>query len=202
MVKSNLTSECTIFYIKGECKSSVVFALINLWKSLPVGPNPPDVVYALIEVPKGSRNKYEYEKELGVFAVDRVLYSPVHYPVDYGLIPQSYYEDGDPFDVMVLMDEPTFPECLIAVRPFGLMNMVDSGDRDDKILAAPDKDPMYHGVHDTGDLPEHKLKEIAHFFEVYKQLEGKKTEVLGWEGAESAKKAVLHSLELYKDKFG
>ncbi len=176
--------------------------MANLWKSLPAGPNPPDVVYALIEVPAGSHNKYEYDKELGIFTVDRVLYSPVHYPTDYGFIPQSYYEDGDPLDVMVIMDEPTFPGCLIAVRPIGLMNMVDTGDRDDKVIAVPDKDPIYTDVRDIADLPQHMLKEIAHFFEVYKQLEGKKTDVLGWEGSQSAKASVLRALELYRDKFG
>ena len=174
----------------------------NLWKSLPAGPNVPDVIYALIEVPRGSHNKYEYDKELGIFAVDRVLYSPVHYPTDYGFIPQSYYEDGDPLDVMVIMDEPTFSGCLIAVRPIGLMNMVDSGDRDDKVIAVPDKDPMYSGVRDITDLPQHMLKEIAHFFEVYKELEGKKTEVLGWQGSQSARETVLRALELYREKFG
>ncbi|MGZ4880472.1 MAG: inorganic diphosphatase [Halobacteriota archaeon] len=176
--------------------------MTNLWKSLPTGPNPPDVVYALIEVPKGSQNKYEYEKELGLCAVDRVLYSPVHYPTDYGLIPQTYYDDGDPLDVMVIIDQPTFPGCLIAVRPIGLMKMIDSGDNDDKVLAVPDKDPMYEEFKDLEDLPQHKMKAIGHFFKVYKELEGKKTEVVGWEGAESAKKAIIHSIELYNDKFG
>jgi inorganic pyrophosphatase len=173
----------------------------NLWKSLPAGPNPPDVVYALIEVPKGSQNKYEYEKELGVFAVDRVLYSPVQYPTDYGLIPQTFYDDGDPLDVMVVMDEPTFPGCLIAVRPIGLMRMIDSGDNDDKILAVPDKDPMYAQVHDLCDLPRHKMEAIGHFFTIYKQLEGKTTEVTGWEGEASAKKAITRSIELYRKHF-
>jgi inorganic pyrophosphatase len=174
----------------------------NLWKSLPVGPDPPEVVYALIEVPKGSQNKYEYEKDLGIFAIDRVLYSPVQYPTDYGLIPQTYYDDGDPLDVMVLMDEPTFSGCLIAVRPIGLMRMIDSGDNDDKVLAVPDKDPMYAEVTDISDLPPHKMRAIGHFFTVYKQLEGKKTDVTGWEGAESAKNAIMHSIKLYNDKFG
>lgn len=176
--------------------------MTNLWKSLPPGPNPPDVVYALIEVPKGSQNKYEYEKELGVFAVDRVLYSPVQYPTDYGLIPQTFYDDGDPLDIMVVMDEPTFPGCLIAVRPIGLMRMIDSGDNDDKILAVPDKDPMYAQVNDLSDLPRHKMQAIGHFFTIYKQLEGKTTEVTGWEGATSAKTAITHSIELYRKKFG
>ncbi len=176
--------------------------MVNLWKSLPVGPNPPDIVYALIEVPKGCQNKYEYEKELGIFAVDRVLYSPVHYPTDYGLIPQTYYDDGDPLDVMVLMDEPTFSGCLIPARPIGMMKMVDSGDNDDKILAVPDKDPTYATITDVADLPPHKLRMIGHFFAIYKQLEGKTTEVTGWEGAESAKKAIVHAMELYNDKFG
>jgi inorganic pyrophosphatase len=103
---------------------------------------------------------------------------------------------------MVIMDEPTFPGCLIAVRPIGLMNMVDTGDRDDKVIAVPDKDPVYTDIRDIADLPQHMLKEIAHFFEVYKQLEGKKTEVLGWQGSQSSKESVLRALELYRKKFG
>ena len=194
-------SETPVFY-RAEAYRAAGVTVTNLWKSLPVGPHPPEVVYALVEVPKGSQNKYEYEKDLGIFAIDRVLYSPVQYPTDYGLIPQTYYDDGDPLDIMVVMDEPTFSGCLIAVRPIGLMRMIDSGDNDDKILAVPDKDPMYAEVTDISDLPPHKMRAIGHFFTVYKQLEGKKTDVTGWEGAESAKNAIMHSIKLYKDKFG
>jgi inorganic pyrophosphatase len=175
---------------------------MNLFHDLPAGPKVPDVVYAVIEIPKRSRNKYEYDKELGVFKLDRVLYSPMFYDVDYGFIPQTYYEDGDPLDIMVIMEEPTFPGCIIEARPIGLLRMIDSGERDDKILAVPVKDPRYKDVHDISDVPEHFLKELAHFFQRYKELQGKEVVFDKWENAEAAKQTILRSIEMYKEKFG
>lgn len=163
----------------------------------------PEVVWAIIEIPKGSRNKYEYEKELGTYALDRVLHSPMTYPGEYGFIPQTLYDDGDPMDVLVLMEEETFPGCAIAARPVALMRMVDDGEKDDKILAVPAEDPRYDGVHDMDDVQDHVLKEIAHFFATYKDLEeGKEVKVNGWDGQEKAIQAVDHSLELYERRFG
>lgn len=172
--------------------------LMNLWKDIVPGPSVPEVVYAVIEIPKGSRNKYEYDKDLESFALDRVLYSPFVYPADYGLIPQTIYDDGDPMDIMVLMEQPTFPGCIIEARPIGVMRMIDGGDKDDKILAVPLNDPRYKDVKDIGDVPSHLLEEIAHFFKEYKYLEGKTTEVVGWENAEKAFEAIERSIELYK----
>ncbi len=172
---------------------------MNLWKDIAPGPSVPEVVYAVIEIPRGSRNKYEYEKELESFALDRVLYSPFTYPAEYGFIPQTIYYDGDPMDIMVLMDQITFPGCIIESKIIGMMKMIDGGDKDDKLLAVPINDPRYKDVNDIDDVPEHLLKEIAHFFSEYKTLEGKKTEILGWENKESALKATKIAIELYNE---
>ncbi|MFB6294724.1 MAG: inorganic diphosphatase, partial [Candidatus Nanohaloarchaea archaeon] len=110
------------------------------WHDLPTGPDVPEVVWALIEIPKGSRNKYEYSKELSRYVLDRVLHSPMHYPGEYGFIPQTLYDDGDPMDIIVLMNEETFPGCAIEARPVALMRMMDDGEKDDKILAVPAED--------------------------------------------------------------
>jgi len=174
---------------------------MNLWTELASGPEVPEVVYAIIEVPKGSRNKYEYNKEMEAFMLDRVLYSPVHYPADYGFIPQTTYDDGDPMDILVLMDQPTFPGCVIEARPIGIMGMIDGGDKDYKILAVPAEDPKYEEIKDIDDVAEHLKKEIAHFFSVYKNLEGKEVEVLGWEDADSAKNELKRSIEMYKEEY-
>lgn len=169
------------------------------WKDLPTGPDVPEVVYAVIEIPKGSRNKYEYSKELGDYMLDRVLYSPMHYPGEYGFIPQTIYDDGDPMDIIVLMEDQTFPGCIIEAKPVGLMRMVDSGEKDDKILAVPAEDPRYSDIDDIDDVQQHIQKEIAQFFKTYKNLEkGKEVSVNGWDDKEDALKAVKHSIDLYK----
>lgn len=171
---------------------------MNLWKDLSPGPSVPEVIYAVIEIPKGSRNKYEYDKDMEAFALDRVLYSPFYYPAEYGIIPKTLYDDGDPMDIMVLMDQPTFPGCVIETRPIGIMRMIDGEDHDDKILGVPINDPRCNDINDINDVSSHLLDEIAHFFKEYKYLEGKVTEVLGWESAEKAFEAIEHSIDLYK----
>lgn len=171
---------------------------MNLWKDLKPGPSSPEVIYAVIEIPKGSRNKYEYDKDMEAFALDRVLYSPFYYPAEYGIIPQTLYDDGDPMDIMVLMEQPTFPGCVIESRPIGMMKMIDGGENDDKILAVPVDDPKFAEIKDINDLPNHLLEEIAHFFKEYKTLEGKETEVLGWVNKKEAIEAIEHSIDLYK----
>jgi inorganic pyrophosphatase len=171
------------------------------WRDLPTGPDVPDVVWALVEIPKGSRNKYEYSKDLGTYQLDRVLHSPMQYPGEYGFIPQTMYDDGDPMDIIVLMNESTFAGCAIAARPVALMRMMDDGEKDDKILAVPAEDPAFDHIQEKDDVPPHTLKEIAHFFETYKDLEeGKDVDVNGWEGREKALQAVEHSVDLYKRK--
>ena len=115
---------------------------MNLWKDLPVGTDSPNSINVIVEIPKGSRNKYEFDKKTGAFRLDRVLYSSIHYPGDYGLIPQTFYDDGDPLDVLVMVNEPTFSGCIIQARPIGLFRMKDRGEPDDKILAVPQQDPF------------------------------------------------------------
>lgn len=174
----------------------------NLWHGLIPGPKVPDVVYCIVEIPKGSRNKYEYSKSAGVIKLDRVLYSPLHYPSDYGLIPRTFYDDGDPLDIMVMINEPTYPGCVIEARPIGMFRMIDRGKPDDKILAVPSTDPIFEDYHDLGDVAKHFLAEIAHFFSTYKQLERDgNVEPKGWVGAEEAKQAIMHSINLYNDKY-
>lgn len=147
---------------------------------IPAQPKP-GLINVLIEIPAGSRNKYEFDKDLNAFALDRVLYSSVQYPYDYGFIPNTLADDGDPLDGMVMMDQPTFPGCVITARPIGMLLMIDGGDRDEKILCVPDKDPRYADVKSLKDVASHRLDEIAEFFRSYKNLEKKVTEILGWE---------------------
>ena len=174
---------------------------MNLWKDIPTGPSAPEVVYAVVEIPKGSRNKYEYHKDMEAFALDRVLYSPVQYPAEYGIIPKTLWDDGDPMDILVLMEQPTFPGCVIETRPIGVMRMLDGGESDDKIIGVPVHDPRFKDVKDISDLPKAYLDEVGHFFTVYKNLEGKTTDVMGWESTEKALEAINHSIELYNERF-
>ncbi|MGQ4646691.1 inorganic diphosphatase [Lyngbya aestuarii] len=146
---------------------------------IPAQPKP-GLINVLIEIPAGSKNKYEFDKDLQAFALDRVLYSSVQYPYDYGFVPNTLADDGDPLDGMVLMDQPTFPGCVIAARPIGMLEMIDGGDRDEKILCVPAKDPRYTKVMSLDDIAQHRLDEIAEFFSTYKNLEKKVTEILGW----------------------
>lgn len=174
---------------------------INLWHKLPPGPDVPKVVYCIVEIPKGSRNKYEYSKKAGVVKLDRVIYSSMHYPSDYGLIPQTWAEDGDPMDIMVMVTEPTFAGCVIEARPIAIFHMLDRGDPDDKILAVPSTDPLFDDYQDITDVPKHFLNEVAHFFQTYKQLQGIEVTPKGWENAEAAYEVIKRSIEAYKEKF-
>jgi inorganic pyrophosphatase len=174
--------------------------VIHPWKDLSPGRDPPHVVTAVVEIPGGSRNKYELDKASGLFRLDRVLYSAVHYPGDYGFLPQTLHTDGDPLDVLVYIDEPTFTGCLIDVRPVGVLNMLDRGEHDDKILAVAIGDPLVSEYLDVSDLPSHYLTEVAHFFSIYKDLEGKRVEIVGWEGMAAAKAMVLESIQRYSDQ--
>ena len=133
--------------------------------------------------------------------LDRVLYSAVHYPGDYGFIPRTLHEDGDPLDVLVRIGEPTFPGCQIDVRPVGVLRMLDLGDPDDKILAVPINDPLHREYFDIADLPQHYLREIEHFFAIYKDLEGKRMQVLGWEKSEYAMQVINESIKRYEDTY-
>jgi inorganic pyrophosphatase len=139
---------------------------------------------AVVEIPRGSRNKYEMDKETGAIFLDRMLFTATRYPADYGFVPETLAEDGDPLDVLVLVGEPTFPGCRIRVRAIGAFLMEDSGAADHKVLAVPAGDPRWEDVVDVDDLDPHLRRELEHFFAVYKELEGTKTAVLGWRSAE------------------
>ncbi len=171
------------------------------WHDIPAGADPPRRLTAVIEIPKHERNKYELDKELGVFRLDRVLHSSVHYPGDYGMIPRTLAGDGDPMDVLVLMTEPTFTGCLVEVRPVGVFLLVDKGDPDEKIIAVPPSDPYMSQVHDLADIPAHALKEIEHFFLVYKDLEGTRTESRGLGDRAAAERAIEESIARYREVF-
>lgn len=147
-----------------------------------------EVVEAIVEIPKGSRNKYEINRETGEIHLDRVLFSSVHYPTDYGFIPGTISADGDPLDVLIIVEEPTFPGCRVKIRLIGALLMEDEKGTDEKILAVPTVDPRFEGIDDISQLQSHWLIEISNFFGTYKMLEGKETRVGCWEGAETAKK--------------
>ncbi|MEM9219468.1 MAG: inorganic diphosphatase [Cyanobacteria bacterium P01_F01_bin.150] len=161
---------------------------------IPAQPKP-GIVNVLIEIPAGSKNKYEFDKDMGVFALDRVLYASVHYPFDYGFIPNTLADDGDPLDGMVIMDQPTFPGCVIAARPIGMLEMIDGGDRDEKLLCVPDKDPRYVDVKSLDDIASHRLDEISEFFRTYKNLEKKVTEIQGWQGVDQVMSLLKKCIE-------
>ncbi|HXF96578.1 MAG TPA: inorganic diphosphatase [Gemmatimonadales bacterium] len=176
--------------------------MLHPWHDLPPGKHPPDKITAIVEIPGGGRNKYELDKETGLFRLDRVLYSAVQYPGDYGFIPRTLHKDGDPCDVLVLIKEPTFTGCQIDARPIGLLRMFDRGEPDDKIIAVPADDPFQNEYFDVADVPQHTLKEIEHFFQIYKDLEGKRVQIAGWEKSEVALREVLESMERYRATYG
>lgn len=167
---------------------------------LPTGKDAPDLVNALVEIPFGETNKYEFDKELGIFKLSRPLYTSVHYPGDYGFIPSTLSEDGDALDILVLVDSPSFPGCLLTARPVAVLDMIDSGELDEKVLAVSAESPKFADVKDKGDLPEHTLHEIEHFFTVYKQLEHKQTEIRGWEDRKRAHEVIRECVQRFDRK--
>jgi len=170
---------------------------------LTIGEDAPEVFDVLIEIPKDSHNKYEFDDKTGVFKLDRVLYPPLFYPADYGFIPQTRSRDGDHLDAVILGDEPLFSGCVVKVRPIGLLKMTDSGKEDFKILCVQASNPDYKNIRDIEDIRAEDgkiLEEIANFFRVYKGPEEKEVDVTGWEGAESAKKEVKEAQELFNGK--
>lgn len=175
--------------------------MANLY-DLDPGPRTPDVVRMIVEIPKDSGNKFEYDGEMGVFRLDRPLYSPLHYPGDYGFVPGTLAEDGDPLDVLVLISEPTFPGCMIEVRPLGFLELVDSEERDQKILAVPDVSPRYQQLHTVDQVWPHLRREVEHFFTIYKELEGKATTLQGWKGPIDARKLIVDTRQAFLDAKG
>ena len=153
---------------------------------LPIGADCPATVHAIVEIPQDGINKYEYDKMLHVFRLDRNLHSPVHYPGDYGFIPQTVAENGDPFDILILGDTPVFTGCMVKARPIGLFEMLDQGIPDEKIVAFATGNPRFSSIDSYTQVQPHILREIEHFFSIYKDLEGKRTKVLGWKDCEVA----------------
>lgn len=157
------------------------------------------IVDAFIEIPTGSQNKYEFDKEANAFRLDRVLYSPMHYPTEYGYLQGTLAKDGDPLDILVLTSFPTFPGCVIASRVIGVLVMADDKGQDEKILAVPVDDPRFKNVTSLQDVAPHVLKEIEHFFRVYKDLENKETIIEGWEDAPFANQLYTDCVNRYKE---
>lgn len=151
----------------------------------------------LIEIPKGSRNKYEYDFELKKIRYDRMLFSSMMYPADYGFIPETLALDGDPLDVLVLVTEPTFPMCVMEVKPIGVFHMADDKGPDEKIICVPVSDPIWNKLNDLHDVNPHLLKEIEHFFEVYKDLENKKVDVHGWGNVDEAREILQQCIDRF-----
>lgn len=147
-------------------------------------------IRVVVEIPKGSRNKYEYDPGTDRFYLDRMLFSSVHYPADYGFVPETIARDGDPVDVLVLVGEATFPGCVIEVRPVGVFEMTDEKGPDEKILSVPLHDPQWNWIRELDQVPDHLLREIEHFFEIYKDLEEKETEVEGWRDRAAARRRI------------
>ena len=174
--------------------------MMTNYLALPIGDDAPGEVNAVIEIPRGDTNKYEYDKQFHVFRLDRNLYSPVHYPVDYGFISSTLSLDGDPLDVLVLVDAPSFTGCVMTVRPIGVLKMIDQAKEDEKILAVGTSNPIYENVTDYDSLYPHLLRGIEHFFSVYKELEAKTTRIIGWENAEKAREIVSECQERYSAK--
>lgn len=175
---------------------------MNIWHDLPAGKVAPDHFYAVIEIPKGCKSKYELDKDTGLIKLDRVLYTSTHYPANYGFIPRTYGQDNDPLDVLVLCSESLYPLSLVDCYPIGVISMMDGGAVDDKIIAIPFDDPTYNSYTDISQLPNHIFDEMRHFFSVYKSLEeGKETAIRKIQGHEKATKVIKTAIAAYKAKF-
>lgn len=174
---------------------------MNIWHDIDSKKISASDFMAVIEIPKGCKTKYELDKETGMLKLDRILHTATHYPADYGFIPRTYGDDKDPLDVLVLCSEKIFPLTLVKCYPIGVITMIDSGERDEKIIAVPFKDPVYNTYNDISQLPQHMFNEMKHFFEVYKALEHKITTVDEVKGADEAKKVINSAIDSYRENF-
>ncbi len=172
---------------------------MNLWHD--VEPGVKDTMNVIIEINKGSKNKYEIDKKTGLIALDRVSHTAQDFPFDYGFVPRSLWHDKDPLDVVLLTTYPLLPGVLVHARPVALMNMIDSGEGDDKIIAVPVDDPRFDTIQDIGDINPHTLKEIEHFYSTYKKLQNKVVEVKGFQGKKEAEGVFEEGLELYAKQY-
>lgn len=175
--------------------------MVNIWHDIsPKRITPQDFV-AVVEISKGSKKKYELDKETGLIILDRILYTSTHYPANYGFIPRTYGDDNDPLDVLILCSEPIEPLTLVRCFPIGVIRMIDNGKNDEKIIAIPINDPTYKGYKDISELPAHIFEEMTHFFTVYKALEGKQTAVDEVSGHEDAVEIITQAIENYVENF-
>ena len=171
----------------------------NPWHAVTVGDHSPDIVNGIIEIPKNTRAKYELDKESGFLKLDRVLYSSIYYPANYGFIPRTYCDDKDPLDILILSQIEVVPMCIVSAKVIGVMRMLDAGETDDKIIAVAENDMSVNHFNDISELPVHFLNEMRNFFEDYKKLENKSVKVEDFQNATIAKEIVLKSIEDYKD---
>ncbi len=174
---------------------------MNIWHEIDEERIKKDDFVAVIEIPKGCKNKYELDKKTGFLKLDRILYTATHYPANYGFIPRTYAGDKDPLDVLVLCQETIYPLTLVECYPIGALRMTDNGEDDEKIIAIAKKDPFLNVYNDISEIPQQTLAEIMHFFEVYKQLEGKKTTIDRMMGRKEAEEIIQETIENYKNKF-
>lgn len=174
---------------------------MNIWHDISPNRITKENFFAVIEIQKGSKMKYELDKKTGFLMLDRVLYTSTHYPANYGFIPRTYAEDGDPLDVLVLCSEPICSLALVKCYPIGVISMLDNGARDDKIIAIPFNDPTYNSYKDIDELPKHVFEEMSHFFTVYKSLEGKETVIDEMKGRDEAVTIIERCIDRYIDSF-
>lgn len=174
---------------------------LNLLHDITPGDNIPNEITVIVEINKGSKNKYELDKTTGLIKLDRVMHTGQDYPFDYGFVPQTHWHDGDPLDVVLLTTYPLVPGLLLTARPVAVIDMVDGGESDAKIVAVPVEDPRFKDIHDVNDVNPHTMKEIVHFFETYKQIQKKTVVIDGVRDAASAKAVISESIELYKKEF-
>ncbi len=174
----------------------------NIWHDLDSSRINPEDFMCVIEIPNGSKVKYELDKQSGLLKMDRILYTSTHYPANYGFIPRTYADDLDPLDVLVLCSENIYPLTLVQCYPIGYITMLDNGRNDYKVIAIPFNDPTYNSYHDISELPQHIFDEMVHFFSVYKTLENKETVVDEVRGKEEAVEIIRQAIDNYQEKFG
>jgi len=175
--------------------------VLHPWHGASFGEQAPEVVSALIEIPQGSRTKYEIDKETGLLKLDRVIYSSFHYPVNYGFIPQTLGQDGDPLDILVLCSQSIQSLCLVQATVIGNMQMIDSGEKDDKIIAVATKDPSVNHISSIEEMPKHFINELRNYFEQYKVLENKQVQIEDFQDKEMAYRIIEEAISFYKQKF-
>jgi inorganic pyrophosphatase len=174
---------------------------MNLLHDISYGADAPNEINVIVEINKWSKNKYELDKETGMIKLDRAMHTSQDYPFDYGFVPQTHWHDGDPLDVVLLTTSPLIPGILVEARPVAVMDMIDSGESDAKIIAVPVGDPRFSAIKDLKDLNAHIVKEFTHFFETYKHIQGKVVKIKKVEGAVKAKKVIEEAIKLYKKEY-